>query len=236
MNFARIAEELEVWDADVVLLQEVDRYRLWTGQIDMPAVLADRLGMAWTFGANVQRSARNSYGTAILSKYPVQSFHNTLLPAPPGTQQRGLLQATIDVDGIQMSVYDTHLEHTSADARLQQMQVIAPILRDDPLPKVFGGDLNAGPGSPVLNAVAGVVRDTWAAVGVGSGLTHPGGSPRARIDFLMHAGGSTADLVPLGTDTLASAVSDHRAVWGSYQLTTGDGDVCIPVVPEQDQG
>ncbi len=236
VNLARIAAELEAWDADVILLQEVDRYRLWTGQIDMPVVLADQLDMAWTFGANVQRSARNSYGTAILSRYPVESFHNTLLPAPPGTQQRGLLRATIDVDGIRISVYGTHLEHTSADARLQQMRVIAPILRADPLPKIFGGDLNARPGSPVLDAVTNVARDTWATVGVGSGLTHPVDNPRTRIDFLLYAGGSTADLVPLNTDVLDSAVSDHRAVWASYQLTTADGDVCIPVVPEQDQG
>src|SRR6478735_3159683 len=52
VHLAEIGSELATWDADVVLLQEVDRGRAWTGGVDMPAVLADRLGMAWAFGTN----------------------------------------------------------------------------------------------------------------------------------------------------------------------------------------
>lgn len=234
VRLSEIASELATWDADVVLLQEVDRGRAWTGGVDMPAVLADQLGTAWAFGTNVRRSATNLYGTAILSRFPIESYRNTPLPAPPGTQQRGLLHAVIDVDGIEMSVYDTHLEHTSSDARLQQMRTIAPILAADSRPKVFGGDLNARPGSPVLLAAGSSVRDTWQAIGEGSGLTHPAGVPRHRIDYLMHGDGSTADLAPLATQVLASRVSDHRAVWATYQLSSGSGtDVCVPVVPQQ---
>lgn len=237
VHLAEISEELATWDADVVLLQEVDRGRAWTGGVDMPAVLADRLGMAWAFGTNVRRSATNLYGTAILSRFPIESYRNTALPAPPGTQQRGLLNAVIDVDGTRMSVYDTHLEHTSADARVQQMRAIAPILAADELPKVFGGDLNAKPGSPVLLAAGPAVQDTWQAIGDGAGLTHPAGVPQHRIDYLMHGAGSDTDLAPLTTEVLASNVSDHRAVWATYELTSGsDTDVCIPVVPEQNQG
>jgi endonuclease/exonuclease/phosphatase family metal-dependent hydrolase len=191
--------------------------------------------MAWAFGANVRRSAANSYGTAILSRYPIESYRNTPLPAPPGTQQRGLLRATIVVNGVRMSVYGTHLENTSATARLLQARAIAPIVRADPLPKVFGGDLNSRPGSPVLDTIDGVAHDTWAAVGVGAGLTHPDAIPRIRIDYLMYADGSTADLTPLGMDVLPSHVSDHRAVRAAYRLTAGQGDVCVPVLPEQNQ-
>ncbi|GAA4371569.1 endonuclease/exonuclease/phosphatase family protein [Nocardioides caricicola] len=237
VRLAEIASELATWDADVVLLQEVDRGRAWTGGVDMPAVLADQLDMAWAFGTNVRRSATNLYGTAILSRFPIESYRNTLLPAPPGTQQRGLLNAVIDVDGTRMSVYGTHLEHTSSDARVQQMQTIAPILAADELPKVFGGDLNAKPGSPVLLAAGPAVQDTWKAIGDGAGLTHPAGVPQHRIDYLMHGDGSDADLAPLATQVLTSNVSDHRAVWATYELSSGSAtDVCVPVVPEQDQG
>ncbi|WP_243058012.1 endonuclease/exonuclease/phosphatase family protein [Nocardioides sp. SR21] len=234
VRLSEIASELATWDADVVLLQEVDRGRAWTGGVDMPAVLADQLGLAWAFGTNVRRSATNLYGTAILSRFPIESYTNTALPAPPGTQQRGLLNAVVDVDGTEMSVYGTHLEHTSADARVQQMRAIAPILAADPRPKVFGGDLNARPGSPVLLAAGSSVRDTWQAIGDGAGLTHPAGVPQHRIDYLMHGDGSAAELAPLAAQVLASNVSDHRAVWATYELTSGsDTAVCVPVVPEQ---
>jgi endonuclease/exonuclease/phosphatase family metal-dependent hydrolase len=233
VHLAAIASELARWRADVILLQEVDRGRLWSGRIDMPALLADRLGMAWTFGANVRRSATNQYGTAILSRYPIESSSNLPLPAPPGTQQRGLLRATIDVGGTRMSVYVTHLENSSPDARVQQIDAIAPVLRADPRPKMLGGDFNSVSTSPVMATARRVLSDTWTAVGSGSGLTAPGGNPRVRIDYLLYGGGSGADLTPLQARVIPSLVSDHRALRATYRLSTGGGEVCVPVLPEQ---
>ena len=235
VRLGTIAEELARWDADVVLLQEVDRGRIWTGRVDMPSVLAEHLGMTWTFGANVRRSATNQYGTAILSRHPIVASRNLPLPAPPGTQQRGLLHATIDVEGIPMSVYDTHLENASRTARLQQIHTITPVLRADPRPKIFGGDLNAAPSSPVLANVRTVLGDTWTAVGAGAGHTAPAGNPRVRIDYLLHRGGAGVEVVPLRAELLTSEVSDHRAVRATYRISTGDGDVCVPLLPEQSE-
>lgn len=231
VDLARIEQEIDAWDADVVLLQEVDRGRIWTGRVDMPDVLAEELDMSWTFGSNVQRSPTNQYGTAILSRYPITSYRNTALPAPPGTQQRGLLHAVVDVDGTEVSVYDTHLENTSADARLAQMRTIVPILRADPRPLLFGGDLNSLAGSPMLAAARSVVADTWPAVGTDAGLTAPAHAPRLRIDYLMYRDGDGGDLAPLRAQVLRSAVSDHRAVRAVYRLTSDD-EVCVPVLDQ----
>ena len=233
VQLSTIGDELASWKADVILLQEVDRGRLWSGQVDMPAVLADRLDMTWTFGANVRRSATNQYGTAILSRYPITSSTNLPLPAPPGTQQRGLLRAVIDVGGTPMSVYVTHLENTSPTARIQQMNAIAPVLRADPRPKMLGGDFNSVFTSPVMATARTVVSDTWPAVGSGSGLTAPGGNPRVRIDYLLYGDGSGADVAPLTAQVIPSQVSDHRALRATYRLSTGGTEVCVPVLPEQ---
>jgi endonuclease/exonuclease/phosphatase family metal-dependent hydrolase len=233
VDLASIGREIAAWDADIVLLEEVDRGRLWTGQVDMPSVLAGRLGMSWAFGSNVQRSPTNQYGTAILSRYPILATRNVALPAPPGTQQRGLLRATVDLDGTAMSVYVTHLENTSPDARLRQIRAIVPILRADPRPKLFGGDLNSVPGSPVLAAARTVVVDTWPGLGPAPGFTAPAGHPRVRIDYLMYDGGEGVELTPLGAQLLTSAVSDHLAVRATYRVTIGEGDVCVPVLEQQ---
>jgi endonuclease/exonuclease/phosphatase family metal-dependent hydrolase len=230
VDLATIGREIAAWDADVVLLQEVDRGRAWTGRVDMPAVLAGRLGTSWTFGSNVRRSPTNQYGTAILSRYPILSSRNTLLPAPPGTQQRGLLRATIDVDGVPLSVYDTHLENGSHAARLRQIRTIVPILRADPRPKLLGGDLNSVPGSPMLAAARTAVTDTWPEVASDAGLTAPGGNPRVRIDYLMYAGGQGVQLTPLRAQLLTSAVSDHRAVRATYRVSADGRKVCVPVL------
>jgi endonuclease/exonuclease/phosphatase family metal-dependent hydrolase len=234
VHLSTIADELRRWRADVVLLQEVDRGRAWTGRVDMPSVLAKALGASWTFGANVRRSATNEYGTAILSRFPIVASRNVSLPAPPGTQQRGLLAATIDVDGTRVSVYDTHLENTSSRARLLQMRAITRVLAADRRPMVLGGDLNSRPGSPVLHLATQQLRDTWRAVGVGPGYTHSRLSPRTRIDYLLHSDGRDADLEPVAASVLRSGVSDHWAVRAGYRLVSRSGEICVPVLGSGD--
>ena len=56
-----------------------------------------------------------------------------------------------------------------------------------------------------------------------SGNTAPAGSPRVRIDFVLH----DAFFTPVQAAVLASAVSDHRAVWTRLQLNEKLG--CIKV-------
>jgi endonuclease/exonuclease/phosphatase family metal-dependent hydrolase len=228
VHLTQIAHALAGWHPDIVLLQEVDRGRIWTGRVDMPTVLADDLHMAWTFGVNVRRSPTNEYGTAILSRYPILRPRNMLLPDPAGTQQRGLLHATIDVDGMLLSVYGTHLENTSPVARLEQIRAIAPVLAADPRPEIFGGDLNSTPSSRIVAKARSVLADSWQAVGRGPGFTHPADAPSIRIDYLFYRSGSGVDLQPLEAQVLGHVVSDHRPVRAVYRLSTGHGVVCVP--------
>jgi endonuclease/exonuclease/phosphatase family metal-dependent hydrolase len=228
VHLGQIAQALAGWHPDIVLLQEVDRGRIWTGRVDMPSVLADDLHMGWTFGVNVRRSATNEYGTAILSRYPILRPRNMLLPAPPGTQQRGLLHATIDVDGMLLSVYGTHLESSSRVARLEQIRTIAPILAADLRPEIFGGDLNSTPDTRVVARTRTALADTWQAVGQGPGFTHPAEAPHIRIDYLFYRSGSGVDIQPLQAQVLGHVVSDHRPVRAVYRLSSGHGEVCVP--------
>jgi endonuclease/exonuclease/phosphatase family metal-dependent hydrolase len=235
VRLSEIGAEIAAWKPDVVLLQEVDRGRAWSAGLDMPAVLAQQLHMEWAFGDNVRRSATNQYGTAILSRYPIVSWQNQLLPDPPGTQQRGLLRATIDVKGVRTNVYVTHLENTSATARLLQMRAIVPVIRADTGPKILGGDLNSVVGSPAAVLSRTVLADTWLAAGQGDGRTAPGGSPRVRIDYLLYGSGGDTTITPRTVQVLPSQVSDHRAVRATYTLSTGSGsDVCVPVIGQDD--
>jgi endonuclease/exonuclease/phosphatase (EEP) superfamily protein YafD len=84
----------------------------------------------------------------------------------------------------------------------------------DPLPKVFGGDLNTGPDARAIAILRRFgLGDAWA-VGKGKGATVPADRPGSRIDFILHDGWFT----PLQAEVLFSAVSDHRPVWTRMQL------------------
>lgn len=236
VQLGRIGDEIAGWQPDVVLLQEVDQGRGRTGRVNMPELLGERLDMFWTFAGNNRLSSTASSGVAILSRYPITDSANLALPRPAGTQQRGLLSARLDVEGVPVTVYGTHLESTSSTAREQQMRQILPVLRADRGAKILGGDLNAQPGSPVLLGARTVLADAWPVVGTGDGLTVPARRPRIRIDFLLHGSGlgdRPAVLTPQQSQVLFSSVSDHRAVRTLYELTRDDGEICVPVLPEQ---
>lgn len=220
-----LAQTLATWKPDVVLLQEVDKNRPISGSIDMPAYLGEKLGYYSTFGTNVLRPGNSQYGTAILSRFPITGSENTLLPHPAGTQQRGLLHATIDVEGTALNAYVTHLENTSADARLLQVNAIKDLMTDDSGPLLLGGDFNSTPSTPVMSVARTIGEDTWLAAGDGSsGLTAPNSSPRARIDYLFYRGA----VQPTDMQILAPPVSDHRALYARYTVGTAD-TVCLPV-------
>ena len=221
----QIAAELAQLKPDVVLLQEVDAHRGYSGWVDMPAVLSQALHMTYAFGVNVLGNTtshgQSQYGTLILARYPILSKTNTPLVNEPGLQQRGLLHVVLDVDGTHLSVYNTHLENNArgrsqVDLRTRQAQQAATIVASDPNPLIVGGDFNSGPGSAAMNAMARVASDPWSAIGIGSPNSHGAPRPTIRIDYLLnHGSGLKAVQAQVG----ATAVSDHEPVVTDYQLT-----------------
>lgn len=216
-----IAEEIRSWKPDVVLLQEVYRFRARSGLEDQPAELSRLLGMEVVFGNNVTKppeadgAPRREYGTAILSSRPIVRWSNRPLPNLPGLQRRGLLRATIQLAGRRIDVYNTHLQHTRGVIRILQNRAIRRHVARAPRPFLLGGDFNADPGSPAMRVLDGVVRDPWPAVGTGQGLTAPPWVPRRRIDYLLHG---LEGWVPEQAQVLRSDISDHRAVLVDYAL------------------
>ena len=214
LELDRIAEEIRAWQPDVVLLQEVDRHRPVSGDLDQAAVLARTTGLHHAYGGNSRNTGAGPRGNAVLSRFPITASTNTHLPMAGGRELRGLLHARLDVSGVPVSVYVSHFDHRSRRARRVQARTVAQLLAADPLPKVFGGDLNTGPDSPPLRILhAAGLGDAWA-VGEGKGATVPADRPGSRIDFVLHDGWFT----PLQAEVLRSAVSDHRPVWTRLQL------------------
>ncbi len=209
-----VANDIAAWNADVVLVQEIHRFRRGSGLADMPADLAARLGMDVAFGANFSRAPeargapRRESGTAVLSRFPIAESVNTLLPNLPGFQQRGLLRARLELKGQPVDLYATHLDHQSRAARLAQAQTIAATLAASDVPAVVGGDFNAAPGSPPIRAMSRAAADLWPLSGDGPGLTAPERRPRVRIDYLFSRGRWDAS----ASYVAGSRVSDHRAV------------------------
>ena len=87
LDLEQIAREIESWDADVVLMQEVDRSRHHSGGIDQPAWFADRLGMEWSYGPN-ESPGNGQIGNATLSRFPIVDQTNTHCRTSPTSRRR----------------------------------------------------------------------------------------------------------------------------------------------------
>jgi len=213
LDLDRIGDVIDDSGADVVALQEVDRFRREQSAFeDQPAVLAQRLGMHLAYAANLDGepahpgAPRAQYGTALLSRLPLESSTNTLLPSFEGSEQRGLLEATVVVGGGPLRVLGTHLQWDSETERTRQAEAIVATL--DARPTVLLGDLNTTPGSPAYRCLAARLDDAWTLVGEGEGHTFEAEPPPRRIDYVWVGGG----VVAVSAEVLPSVASDHSAL------------------------
>lgn len=221
LDLERIAALIEQNGADVVGLQEVDRH--WSERsnwVDQPAWFAKRLKMHYAYAANLDLpplnpgEPRRQYGTAILSKYPIKDFTNTLLPLYPTGEQRGLAVATIKVRGVDLRFANTHLTSNNNAERLEQAQKVVELLGKMHKATVLVGDLNARPDAPEIKTLTAVLSDTWVEVGEGPGYTIEASNPTARIDYQLHS----PQLRPLKAAVPVSLASDHLPVVASFTV------------------
>lgn len=158
----RILDVLERMSPDVCLLQEVDVGCRRSGFRDLPAWLADRLGMNWVFGGEFQeigeghRHQAALTGQAILSRSPI--LNPAVMPftdqarfrwrANPIQPRRGARMA-LRADTFGLRVYNLHVESGKND-RFRRRQVDDVIVRESARRPagsgvVVGGDFNCGP-------------------------------------------------------------------------------------------
>ncbi len=139
-DLARIADAVKV--ADVIALQEVDRHWQRSGCVDSPAILASHLPEHhWVYGANLDMDAsfrasggrlvnrRRQFGTMILSRLPIISSRNHMLPKygtlTQHSIQQGALEAVIQTErNGAVRVYSLHLSHLGPATRIPQVEAL----------------------------------------------------------------------------------------------------------------
>lgn len=225
-NLARVAAVIDSADADIVLLQEVDRRTQRSGGVDHFAELERLTGMHGIFGKSLDYQG-GQYGIAVLSRWPVDSVAAVPLKVEPPQERSGgsyesriALHVMVRTEHGDINVVNTHLDPAAAGTfRKQELIDIFSHMRQRigaEAPIVFGGDLNARPATDDIQAVGFALTDAFASCGSGTGETFPAHAPDRRIDylFLRHARCSTARVVN-------TRASDHRPMLAIIHLTGG---------------
>lgn len=226
-NLQAIADVINAQTPALVAVNEVDK--AWGSRSnfdDQPARLSQMTGLNWCYGPNLTNGT-GQYGNLILSRYTILECKNTLLPKfNPGSEQRGLAEILVDVNGTRLRFYATHLQ-PNADDRRVQVDEIARYTDTQAEPKIIGGDFNAIPSAIELQPMYGRFIDAWQAKGVGNGYTYPATGPTARIDYLFHS-----STIPTGSvRVVQSTASDHLAVVADLSEGGGGADTQPPTAP-----
>jgi endonuclease/exonuclease/phosphatase family metal-dependent hydrolase len=219
LDLERIARDIEESGSDIIGLQEVDnRWSTRSDFEDQAAWLADRLDMHYAYAANLDRepaegqTERRQYGTAILSEYPILDSENHLLTnleyAERPTEQRGLLEAVINVEGNHVSFYNTHLDHQRSEQRQSQVKEILAVAQESELPSVLVGDLNAVPSAPEMQDIMAGFTDVFAVLGQDDAYTYPVEEPDRRIDYIL----TSDDVDAEAAEVIDTTSSDHLPI------------------------
>ena len=147
-NLTDIADCIRRSAADVVCLQEVDRGAARSNQVDMPTRLADMTELKHHYFIKIRDFQGGEYGTAILSRYPVVKSDTIQYPVTVATQGTSCGYVVLDVEGIPVTVYNTHLSVESEEANTDTLCCLRDVLadlRDRNEAFICCGDFNTSP-------------------------------------------------------------------------------------------
>ncbi|MBX2816749.1 MAG: endonuclease/exonuclease/phosphatase family protein [Saprospiraceae bacterium] len=170
-------------NADLVAMQEVDYMTNRARQYDLATELGWRTKRAPLFGRAMAYDG-GEYGEAVLSRFSFVTTRNHDLPHVPGQEPRAALEVvTLLPSGDSIRFIGTHLAHEGTEGRVLQAKKLNEIARQQDLPTILAGDLNAVPDSEpmqVLDTLWSTTYDMNTPY-----LTYSSKNPQKKIDYIL---------------------------------------------------
>ena len=225
-NISRIADWIVKTGANVVSLNEVEKYTGW-GNEDQPArfasLLKSKTGKTWYYKFAQRDGNTNGQGNLLLSTFSLESKDDYQL-----SYSRSVARITVLVNGIRVNVYSTHLDPDSSSRRTTQMKELKSWADNYPEQRVIAGDFNAWPGATEISNMTSSHYDSWAMavsqdIDVAYSGNTAGNTRNSRIDYVFHSKGATRlklKKVQVFDVRNSSGVmpSDHRPLMATYEV------------------
>ncbi|MCB9450859.1 MAG: endonuclease/exonuclease/phosphatase family protein [Anaerolineaceae bacterium] len=211
VDLVGLAQAIEAQNPDVVILQEVTRGQIGNGSTDSLGWLSWRLNMPAYFGPATDQT----FGNAILTRLPVESWDTGLLP-PVKAERRSYIRVMVNV-GVPVTIIGTHLNHQSAENRIPQAEWLLNVWGGAGF-TVIAGDMNAQPESQeiALFRDAGLTSAQDVA-GDPASPTFSSTFPNRRIDWIF----GTSELMFSDFLIPQTTASDHLPL--VVTVAVGDG-------------
>lgn len=183
----RIADLIAREQPDLVLLSEAI-FECSPCPVNQVTFLAEAARMPhWAFGENYNFGLpfyRIVGGNAMLSRWPLTPKTNLSLigqkPFYETKNNRRALWCGLKLGGEEMLIGSLHLDSYSPANNAAQARQLLEFLGTRPA--FMGGDFNAQPNEPAMQAIIASGRFAWAGAG---GLTFPASAPQQQIDYIF---------------------------------------------------
>lgn len=151
-NLNSIADFLKEQNPDVVALQEADGISWWSGGFDHVAFLAENAGYNYFVRGNHVDQFFGQYGTAILSKYPIEEALSYRFKPTPPTLSKGFVLSSIKLpcgtEGNKencplVDLYSVHLDFSRQSKRQDQIDQLMAVLEKRQNVNIVMGDFNS---------------------------------------------------------------------------------------------
>jgi endonuclease/exonuclease/phosphatase family metal-dependent hydrolase/uncharacterized membrane protein YjfL (UPF0719 family) len=209
-SFERQLSVIRKVSPDIVAMQETDTTRISLNNNDYVRFYADSLGYYSYYGPS---TVAGTFGTAILSKYPLKNTRSVYTYSD--TDEIGVAEAEIDVDGLPITIYDVHPDGSD----LAKMTFVKALLqRAQAKPYAIAlGDYNLPDTTPEYQLLNGVFINAWTSVyptKVSADGVDMSGTGRIDHIFVSHSLGvrNPVYLLP------PASGSDHPVHWAEILL------------------
>jgi endonuclease/exonuclease/phosphatase family metal-dependent hydrolase len=215
-----IIATLKQANADIIALQEVDKYVKRTGRVDQPKKISQALGMYYTFRKHFSYQG-GEFGLALLSRYRIDQVKRMKVKR----SNLILLKARVHAPGQTVGVVVVHFHPTNpfddkatkesnTSARKREAKKAFDTASRFQSPVLIMGDFNAASGSYAYDLFKEKYQDACESTGNLWRKTWPAKFPVTRIDYIW----ASKHFKILSCRTINSHASDHRPVVARIQL------------------
>ncbi|MFS1511301.1 endonuclease/exonuclease/phosphatase family protein [Chengkuizengella sp. SCS-71B] len=203
VDLNRITTVIENSGADIVGLQEVDRFHIRSDMVDQIEDIADRLNMYWAFVPSLQFSFME-YGNAILSRFPI--INTAMIDLENDIEDRSAILVEIETPLGLIEIINVHFGLTFEEKESQMKQIMLYIQNIEH-PIILMGDFNMTSDNTLMQELT----YTWQSSRTDSATVLSG----LEIDYIFTNNG----LLILDSWTIDSDASDHLPVMAEVSVT-----------------
>ena len=208
IDYEIMAKTIQEQSPDIVSLNEMRGEGPAEGYDAQVDILSEKTGMHGYFAEAISFDGQNPYGNGLLSRFPILSAKTIPILCPEVRPYKGyyedrcLLKATLDIEGIPFTVMVVHIGLNPDEAERAVLTILAHLPKEK---CILMGDFNLTPDSPMLAPIFERMQDAAERI-EGEAFSSPSDAPKVKIDYIF----ASKDIKIKAAEIPAVVASDHR--------------------------